>query len=276
MVTDQPTDHVALHPASATSTTATTTTTTLPTPPIAATTIPRRPATTRTTLVAPTNRIAFVGDSLSVNLGDAARAEARTLTPGIDVVSDGISGCGVARSGAYQLGGRVLALSEICADWSTRWAEELERDHPKVVVIQVGRHEVLDRELDGQWSDILQPDYADYVRRELNDAVAIAGNGDRQVVLLTSPYFQSAAGGPEDDPARVQRFNQLLVDVAAGNDHVHIADLGGRASPDGAYADVVDGIRIRKDGVHYSAAGASWAVKWLLPRLAPLVAEVQP
>jgi hypothetical protein len=52
---------------------------------------------------------------------------------------------------------------------------------------------------------------------------------------------------------------------------VYVADLGSRACPGGAYAPVVDGIRIRSDGVHYSAAGATWAVKWLLPQIISLV-----
>jgi hypothetical protein len=221
------------------------------------------------------DRISFVGDSLAVNLGDAARGQAAAVRPRVDVASDGITGCGVARSGAYRLGGSYLALSEICAAWSETWKAALERDHPKVVVIQVGRHEVLDRVFDGRWTNILDAAYADYVRYELDTAVSIAADGGREVVLLTAPYFRaSSAERPEDDPARVDAFNRLLNDIAATRDHVHVIDLGGRASPGGAYADVVDGIKVRADGVHYSAAGAAWAAEWLLPQLVQLVAGV--
>lgn len=249
-------------------------TTTSTAPPSTTTTRGASPSPTTSRPPPPTLvDVAFVGDSLAVDLGDAARQRALAFTPSIRAVSDGISGCGVARSGAYQLGGRELALSEICASWPDEWTAALQRDLPKVVVIQVGRHEVLDRQLDGQWTNILEPAYAAYVRTELDTAVAIAGANGREVVLLTAPYFHaSSADRPEDDPARVDRFNQILTDVASGQDGVHVIDLGGRASPGGAYSEVVEGIRIRSDGVHYNAAGSAWAVKWLLPQLAQLVA----
>jgi hypothetical protein len=236
------------------------------------------PSTTRTTHAPATtvpvvaNRVAFIGDSLAVNLGEAARALGAGVRPRIDVASDGTSGCGVARSGAYRLGGRVLALSQICAAWSDRWSDALRRDRPKVVVIQVGRHEVLDRQLDGVWTNILEPDYARYIEGELNLAISVAANDGREVVLLTAPHFHASdANRPEDDPARVERFNELLLSAARGWDRVYVVDLGGRASPGGEYADVVDGIKIRADGVHYSAAGAAWAANWLLPQVAPLL-----
>ncbi len=227
--------------------------------------------TTRTTLPA-LDRIAFVGDSLAVNLGDAARIEAQRYQPAVEAVSDGISGCGVARSGAYRMGGVVRGVSPACAQWPDEWMKDLVRDRPKVVVIQLGRHEVLDRQRDHVWTNILEPDFAAYVRGELEVAVSLAKDDGRAVVLLTAPRFHaSSADRPENDPARVDRFNELLAEVAAAHERVYLSDLGGRASPDGVYTAVVDGIRIRSDGVHYSAAGATWAVQWLLPQVIPLV-----
>jgi lysophospholipase L1-like esterase len=236
-------------------------------------TAPPTPAARTTS--AQVSRIAFFGDSLAVNLGDAGRKRATSASPRVEVASDGISGCGVARSGDYRLGGRQLKLSPICAAWPRQWEAALERDRPKVVVIQVGRHEVLDRQLDGEWTNILEPTYAAYVRDELDYAAFLAAADGRKVVLLTAPFFHAAGTDrPEDDPARVARFNELVVEVAAARQNVYAIDLGARSSPDGAYADVVDGIRIRADGVHYSAAGAAWAIDWLLPQLAPLLGEV--
>ena len=217
-----------------------------------------------------------MGDSLSVNLGEAARRQIGSVAPGADVTSDGISGCGVAHSGDYRLGGRQLQLSPTCDHWIETWSAALERDRPKVVVIQVGRHEVLDRQFHDEWTNILEPAYAEYVRTQLELAVGTAAERGRDVVLLTSPFFLTSDGSrPEDDPARVQRFNEILNEVAA--DHrAYVVDLGGRASPDGMYADVVDGIKIRSSGVHYSAAGADWAVRWLLPQLVPLLNGTHP
>ena len=265
---------VAARPATVTASTTTTTTlpldtstTTVPTP-----TAPSVRATITT--LAPADRIAFLGDSLSVNLGDAARPEGVKFAPPVAIASDGISGCGVAHSGDYRLGGVYHQLSPTCDNWFEEWSAALQRHRPSVVVIQLGRHEVLDRQLDEKWTNILQPAYAAYVRGELARAVGLAGEDGRQVVLLTTPYFNSSSAyRPEDDPARVDRFNQLLADVAADQPRVEVIDLGGRASPGGQYADVVDGEQIRSAGVHYSAAGAAWAVRWLLPQIIPLIGD---
>ena len=142
-------------------------------------------------------------------------------------------------------------------------------------MIQVGRHEVLDRQLDGKWTNILEPEYAEYVRSELETAVTLAEESGREVVLLTAPLFRALSfNRPEDDPARVDRFNACSRRSRPTTTAGRVIDLGSRASPDGTYTADVDGVRVRDDGVHYSPEGAVWAVDWLLPQIASLVAAV--
>jgi hypothetical protein len=243
-------------------------------PPPAALTRPTVPAeATTTTAPRPlVDAVAFVGDSLADDLATGLSRVASRF--GIGVANAAISGCGVARSGDYRLGGRRRELSEICVDWVDTWTERLDRDRPKVVAVQVGRHEVLDRMHEGRWSNILEPAYAAYVREELAHAVAVASRFGSKVVLLTSPYFRaSSSGRSEDDPARVDRFNAILREVA-GSWGATVLDLGGRLSPGGAYSPVVDGVSVRSDGVHYSAAGVGLAAPYLMPPIADLIRMV--
>lgn len=218
--------------------------------------------------------VAFVGDSLAENLAKGLAAAGRQQ--GLPVFDGSISGCGVTRSGGFLLSGVRHELSPTCAAWSDRWAGGLRRDRPKVVAIQVGRHEVLDRLYNGRWTNILDPQYRSYVRGELELGIRIAKADGARVALLTSPLFQRPArpgGGqwPENDPVRVERVNDLMRELASSDRSLALIDLGGRTSPGRAYTDVVDGVTLRSDGVHYSAAGVEWIGRWLLPQLTALL-----
>ncbi len=232
---------------------------------------PPAPPTTTVPLV---DGVAFVGDSLADNLGSGL-ATAGSRQP-MAVFDDAISGCGVAASGGYRLSGAQYGLSPTCAAWPDTWTARLRRDRPKVVAIQLGRHEVLDRLYQGRWTNILDPAYRVYLRGELLRGIRIAGAEGAKVVLLTAPRFQRPArpgGGqwPENDPARVEVFNGLLREVVAEDRNLALIDLGGRTSPGGTYFDIVDGVAVRSDGVHYSPAGVEWIGRWLLPQLADLL-----
>ncbi|MBV8950935.1 MAG: acyltransferase, partial [Actinobacteria bacterium] len=64
---------------------------------------------------------------------------------------------------------------------------------------------------------------------------------------------------PEDDPARVQRFNQLLHQAAARHpSDTAVIDVNRVLCPSGRYQSTVSGKVVRwSDGVHVTAAGAA-------------------
>ena len=99
-----------------------------------------------------------------------------------------------------------------------------------------------------------------------------AGSSGSRVAFLTTPYFggQEQPDGepwPQDDPQRVDRFNELLRTVAGRHpDVVTVIDLSGLLGPGRQFASVVDGVAARtSDGIHISKAGG----EWLAPRLVP-------
>ena len=51
---------------------------------------------------------------------------------------------------------------------------------------------------------------------------------------------------------------------------------GLKSSFGGAFATHVEGVRVRSDGVHYSAAGVAWMAPWLVPQLVGLLGQVPP
>ena len=98
------------------------------------------------------------------------------------------------------------------------------------------------------------------------------------VALLTFPCLLRSSvpdGGiwPEDAPERVNRFNDLLRDVAARHPGTAVIDLGGMLCPGGAYTESTGGVTVRwTDRIHI----ATTAGPYLQPRLLPVLRRLGP
>ncbi len=99
------------------------------------------------------------------------------------------------------------------------------------------------------------------------------------MVALTSPCFDSGEQPngqpwPEDSPARLERYNTILRQVAAEFPRtVTVDDFGALLCPGGHFATSLDGVQIRDgDGVHIVPTPA--AGQWLAERVLPEVAKV--
>jgi hypothetical protein len=211
-----------------------------------------------------------VGDSVSRNLADGLAAVGGAS---LDVHDGGVDGCGVVEGGPLRYVGGVLDQPAGCDGWRERWAAAVDEVDPDVAFVFAGRWEVMDRVHDGVWTDITDPAYAAVVGADLDDAVAVLSVRGARVVLSTATYYRRKippGGGlyPEDEPERVDRYNALVREVAARHPgHVIVADLGGLTGPDGRYVNELDGVVLRRDGVHLTVAGARLLAGWLLPVL---------
>ena len=117
------------------------------------------------------------------------------------------------------------------------------------------------------------------MKSSLDQAVQVGSSGGAYVVLLTAPCFDSGeqpngTPWPEDDPARLARYNQLVRQVAAEHPAtVQVEDLGAMMCPGGVYTTTRDGVQLRDgDGVHIVPTPA--AGRWLAAHLLPSVIKV--
>ena len=69
-----------------------------------------------------------------------------------------------------------------------------------------------------------------------------------------------------NDESRVRLLNRVIARYAAKRADVHLVDLHGRLCGNG-FAESVDGIELRTDGLHLSPAGARFVWQWLEPQL---------
>jgi hypothetical protein len=234
--------------------------TTLPAPAPA---LPRPPTRAGVVLV--------VGDSIAdftaQSMGEMAAGAGAT------VIDGAVWGCGVAQGGPFSYFGAVRPQPPNCDDWPQRWQTAVDRERPAVVMLMVGRWEVMDRAIAGGWSHIGLPPFDDYLTQRLEQAVMILASRGARVVITTSPYFRRGVRPdgsvyPEDEQWRVDRFNELVrAEAARHPDVVSVADFGGLLSPGAQFTFDVNGMKVRRDGVHLTPEGSRWAAGWLLPQL---------
>ena len=214
-------------------------------------------------------RVAVFGDSIAWTM-------MRYLpeTPGLDFADFTTIGCGIARGGPYEYVGQELPQKPECDAWPARWAQRIGHEKPDVVLLVVGRWEVVDRMNEGSWTHIGEPGYDAYLRSELNRALDIVGSTGARVVVTTEPYNRRAEKPdgslyPEDQPIRVERWNALLRSVVEQRPNASVLDLNKKLSPNGYYQTRVDGIRVRSDGVHPTPEAVEWLTPWLVEALKP-------
>jgi len=234
-------------------------------------------------------RVLLFGDSVALTLGLGLSYDSDQDKYGYVLADHGILGCGVVDGPEVELMGSRDATPSACdgspytpgepiADqpWQNQWTDSINSVEPNVVVLLAGRWEVVDREYNGVWTNILNPAYAAYVKKQLNQASDLVTATGARMVFLTAPCTDEGeqpdgAPWPEDNPARLAEYNKLVREVAAEHPTTDsVVDLHGAACPKDKYASTVGGVVIRNsDGVHFTIAGGRFLAPKIMP---PIVA----
>nr|WP_307857338.1 acyltransferase family protein [Mycobacterium sp. SM1] len=207
--------------------------------------------------------VSVFGDSIAWTLMHYLPA-----TPGFNFVDHTIIGCSIVRGGPYRYFGQVIDQKPECDTWPARWAAQVSRDRPDVVLLVIGRWETIDRVNEGRWTHIGNPEFDSYLAAELQRALDILGSTGARVVVATAPYSRRGEKPdgslyPEDQPERVDRWNGLLRRTVRDRPNVAVLDLNKKLAPDGGYTAKVDGVPVRSDGVHLTPEGVRWLTPWL-------------
>jgi peptidoglycan/LPS O-acetylase OafA/YrhL len=233
-------------------------------------------------------RVLLFGDSVALTLGLGMGLPKEQQKYGYVLSDKGILGCGVVFGPEVELMGARDETPNACngtpyspgeppaqQPWPDQWLSAIGEVKPNVVVLLAGRWEVVDREYQGKWTNILNPTFAAYVKYQLEQASKLVTAAGANMVFLTAPCTDEGeqpdgAPWPEDNPARLAVYNKLVREVAAEHPTTDsVVDLFGAACPGGKYAGTVDGVVIRtaSDGVHFTVAGG----EYLAPKLMPAI-----
>ncbi len=219
--------------------------------------------------------VLLVGDSLALTVGVGMARYAAAY--GLELGGRSHTGCGVATALPLSDHGVVGDPFGNCQTWPTWWADDIAQLHPQVVGLIIGFWEVQDRMVDGRWQHLGQPGFDAYETAQLERAVALLTSGGARLALFTAPYFQTGeqpdgSRWPQDDPARVDRLNALLAQVAARHPgSVALIPLHRYLDPGGRFTWTIGGAVVRQgDGVHTTVAGGAYLAPLVLPQLAAL------
>ena len=232
-------------------------------------------------------RVLMFGDSVALTLGIGLSYPPDQAKYGYVLSDKGILGCGVVDGPEVELMGTRDATPPACngspvqpgepADqqpWDYQWLDAMNEVKPNVVVLLAGRWEVVDREYQGNWTNILNPVYAGYVKQQLEKASQLVTATGAHMVFLTAPCTNEGeqpdgSPWPEDNPARRAVFNTLVRQVAAEHPLTDsVVDLNAAACPGGKFATTVDGVALRRnDGVHFTTPGGIWLAPKLMPAI---------
>jgi hypothetical protein len=234
-------------------------------------------------------RVLLFGDSVALTLGLGLSDHADQAKYGYVLSDKGILGCGVVNGPEVEQLGTLNSTSAACdgspynpneplhdQPWPYQWRSAMAVVHPNVVVLLAGRWEVVNREYQGQWTNILNPEFAAYVKSQLDKASNLVTATGARMVFLTAPCTDegeqpNGAPWPEDSAARISVYNRLVREVAAEHPQTDsVVDLDGAACPGGRYSASLDGVAVRwSDGVHFTIAGGRLLAPVLMP---PIVA----
>ena len=217
-------------------------------------------------------RLLILGDSIALTLGMglSVRSQARY---GVAVSDHGSIGCDLDPGLQVFIAGAAGPATQGCALWRGLWPFMAAQDKPQVVALGLGRWEVADHLLDGQWVHIGEPAWDQHLTANLRSAVAIFHSFGARVVLFTMPYVDPSDRQPdgmpwsENEPARARAYDVLVWQVARADPHeVSVIDLNRMLSRNGVYTASLDGVHVRwPDGVHISAAGGQLLQREILP-----------
>jgi peptidoglycan/LPS O-acetylase OafA/YrhL len=235
----------------------------------------------------PPVKVLLFGDSVALTLGLGLGEQNVQDMYDYQLTDKGILGCGVVDGPQVELMGTRYDTPEACGGsgvepggpaanepWQDQWRGAISQDAPNVVVLLAGRWEVVDREFNGTWTNILHPALAAYVKSQLEQASQLVTASGAHMVFLTGPCTDEGeqpdgAPWPEDNPARLAVYNKLVREVAAEHATTDsVVNLFGAACPGGKFAPTVHGVTIRQtDGVHFTVAGGQYLASRIMPAI---------
>ena len=162
-----------------------------------------------------------------------------------------------------------------CKDWRKTWRSDVEAFRPDVVLMLFGRWDYPDHVVNGVKLETGTPEWNDYILNELQTQLDVLASQGGKLALVTWPYpgstlwkraGEKGAEAEEDAHRRVDDLNGLYRQFAEQNpDKVILIDLNGFACPEGKFTDLlIDGVRMREDGVHFTPESSFIVADWLV------------
>jgi peptidoglycan/LPS O-acetylase OafA/YrhL len=228
--------------------------------------------------------IALVGGTLAGSLQPGFEAwNAEQTDEQVRVHTHVASDCPLSAPGPVRLAGRTVGEDTECLGFAPRLPRLLDRAEPDVVVVVPSVADLGTREIDRQRVHLGDPVFDGWMRDHLRDLADTLDDAGVPVIWATAPHVRVAPAGQggeageaapdwttvaDNDPARVDRLNEIIRDVVADRDGNSVVDVGAwmQRLPRGEFA-----AAYRAEGGDLTEDGATRAVAWLVPELRSLL-----
>ena len=223
-------------------------------------------------------RVVLLGDSNALSLFAGFKPED---APGLSATPAIEFGCGVAPYDAA-IEGKQAKMLDACKTWvAGNRDKQLAAADAEVGILFAGSWEQYDRWVDGatlpytdpRWAQLTKDDYTALLKqlKQHTSKVVLVLDGCHGVPDLDLPadVLFKAGRYPAvvNDPARIAAVNDAAKAAAASMDFpVKVIDPNTLLCTNG-YTEEVDGVKMRTDGLHYTAEGARKVWRWLAPQL---------
>jgi peptidoglycan/LPS O-acetylase OafA/YrhL len=222
-------------------------------------------------------RVMVVGDSVSDQIGDALLEWADENPDRLTVFKHSHIGCVVARYGEKRppaADGDPGPVGDVCSNWDVAvpveqlgvtdvvsWPTAVQAFRPDVVIANITPWDVTDRkvpQLGDEWTHVGNPDFDTYAAGEYRYASKVLTSTGAELVWLKGAHLNRELQ-PQNDPARIDRLNELVLNATADLPNVRLADFPSFIGPVGSDRERL----LRRDGVHLSDDGMREVAVWL-------------
>jgi hypothetical protein len=227
-------------------------------------------------------RVLLLGDSLAWSVGPAFRTwNADHPTDEVSVAAYTPFGC---PAGGFEvplrINGRGWRQGRDCVRWHEHLAGIVAEADADVIVFSSGVFEMGERQFAGDWYHLGDPIADRWLGEQFDEIADVLASAGAPVVWATHPHIRMKdpydptvpwADMGENDPARVDRLNEIVRDVA-DRPGFHVVDLQAwsRDLPGGQFAPEMS------DGVHFTGRAAGLLSEWLMPRVLAAAATGSP
>lgn len=217
----------------------------------------------------PPQRVLIVGDESAASLLPDPQV---AVGLGLEAQVVAHPGCGASVGGTRWVSWTPpeIANPDACASLPQQWSAAVAQSLPDVVVVSAGAWDVTNRQF---WSEDPvrspgEPTFDDFLTTEIATRTEELSEHGATVVWLTQPHVRRTLPGvavppealAENEPGRIDRYNQILRDLGASTPFMKVVDLAAWATarPAGEFDPV-----LRPDGVTFAPAAASDVLSWI-------------
>jgi peptidoglycan/LPS O-acetylase OafA/YrhL len=221
----------------------------------------------------PDARILLVGDSVTWSMLGGLETWNEENEEQIHVDAHFAVACTLAEPGTVRALGRLEEPYESCRRMHADLPKTLADREYDAIVVTLGQKDLTDRYVDGEWRHLGDPVFDAWLQPqidELADTLSVEGVpvlwSSASHVRIARPNDPGSdwADYPDNDPARVDRLNELIRAEIAGRPGFTIlpVDEWMHQIPGGEFS-----TRYRADGVHFTVTGSDEFAEWLVPNV---------